>query len=128
MFQLSDRCEFMYCIDCGRNDMVLTATNGTKFHYYGAVRENVIEAVECHGPFAYSDPPEKHEEMMTLYSNMGEQEERELFGGVFEPANPYFEQTDIEQLAQLAQNDKYFPSIAEILIDNIAVRFQQFSF
>jgi hypothetical protein len=96
---LSNRIEYMYCINCQHDDMILEDVSGKKFHVYFQTFHGKAKPIECLGPFAYSEPPSKTEEMTVLYSNMSEEIDRQYFSEVLEPREQA-EETDIQQLAK----------------------------
>lgn len=115
---LDGKLEHLYCINCGIEDFILTTKQGKQFHVYYQSFNSSAKPIECHGPFTSTKPPSMIEIMVTLYSNMSEAIDKEAFVEVLEPREQA-EETDIEQLAQLQQTDKYYQSLQEILIDNI---------
>jgi hypothetical protein len=91
---LSNRVEYMYCINCQHNDMILEDVSGKKFHVYYQTFHSKAKPVECLGPFAHNEPPQEYQ--------------------------PLIEEIDIEQLAEATFSNMYqYPSIEEIQVDRI---------
>lgn len=97
--------QYLYCINCGKNRHVYVSDE--KFHVIFKVKDLKFvgkysatysaEPVRCFGPFAYDEP-------------------KEIIN---------YAETDIEQLASLKTDERYTPSVQEILIDNIRYSYFQ---
>lgn len=117
MFELTERTEYLFCIECGRNDFVHQSIDGRKFHVNYVTYDDVEntsfvgEAVECFGPFAHSEP-ETIKETDLFFSTIPVH--WEMIKLKDEEYAAY-----LESFEQIRIFDKYYPSLQETWIDNV---------
>lgn len=119
MFELSSYTAVMFCINCQHEDFVLTTIEGKQFHVYYQSFNRKAKPVECFGPFAYSMPPTVAELDYVAFMNIQENVYHEAGEAVMRGFILSLYASYIDSLAALASSDNCFPSIEEILWDNI---------
>lgn len=99
MFELTGNTQLLYCIGCGRDAFVHVSKQGEQFHVHFAVSN--VRVISKNSALMYDAVP------VTCRGPFAHSEA------------PAINHDYIEQLSSLTADDRYFPSVAEVLIDNI---------